>query len=77
MFFVRNTIECDVPYRNVKALAVGSVFSSIGGKRDHALENSLRQRYDLHISSGKQNPCLVGVPEGEGFRGAVVPECGL
>jgi len=29
VFLVRNTIEGDMPDRNVKALAVGSAFSSI------------------------------------------------
>jgi len=76
IIFVRDTAEGNVPDRNVKALTVGSTFS-LTGKRDHVPKKCLRQRYDLYISCGKQNPCLVDMPEGEGFRGAVVPECGL
>ena len=77
VFFIHDTMEGDMPDRNVKALAVGSTFSSVTGKRKHVPEKGLRQRHDLHISCGEQNPCLVDMPEGEGFRGAVVPECGL
>jgi len=76
VFFVRDTTEGDVPDRNVEALAVGSTFP-LTGKRKYVPKNSLRQRYDLNISCGKQNPCLVDMPEEESFRGVVVPKCGL
>ena len=73
VFFVRDATEGDVPDRNVKALAVGSTFP-LTGMRKHVPMRGLRKRDDLHISRGEQNPCLVDMPEGEGFRDVVVPE---
>lgn len=73
VFFVRDTIERDMPDRNVKTLAVGSVFSLVTERRVRIPENGLRQWHDLDASRGEQNPCLVDVPEGEGLRDAVIP----
>ena len=33
VFFVRDTVEGDMPDRNVKALAMGSAFSLVAGKQ--------------------------------------------
>ena len=63
-----------MPDRNVEALAVCSVTLSVTDKGGQLLEDDLRKRYDLYISCGEQDPCLVDVAEREGFRGAVVPE---
>ena len=77
VLFIRNTIEGNVPDRNMEALAMSSAVLSVTSKWICVPEMGLRQRYDLHISCGEQNPCLVDMPERECFRGAVVPECGL
>jgi hypothetical protein len=77
VFFICDTIEGDMPDRNVEALAVGSVSSSVTAKCNHPPEKGLRQWYDLYVSRGEYNPCLVYMPEGECFRGVVVPERGL
>ena len=66
-----------MPDRNVEALAVGPVFVLFIERRVQISENGLRQRYDLYISRGEQDPCLINMPESERFWDAVVPECGL
>jgi hypothetical protein len=53
VFFIRDTIECDMPDRNVKALAVGTTFSSVTDQWAHVSENGSRQGNDLHISCGE------------------------
>ena len=50
VFFVCDAIKCDMPDRDVKALAVGSTFSLVVDAQAQGPESDLRQRYDLHIS---------------------------
>lgn len=77
VFFVGDAIKRNMPDGDVKALSMGSGFSLDTKERVWMPASGLRQRYDLHISSGKQDPGLVDMSEEEGFRDAVVPECGL
>lgn len=50
VFFVCDAIKCDMPDRDVKALAVGSTFSSAADAQAQNPESDLRQRYELYIS---------------------------